>query len=51
MMGSMDFFIPACVLAVEKHPLMREALATAFSYELDLKAGMKVTTGMDAVKM
>jgi DNA-binding NarL/FixJ family response regulator len=47
----MDYFIPACVLVIEKHPLMREALATAISDEPDLKAGMKVATGMDAVKM
>jgi DNA-binding NarL/FixJ family response regulator len=47
----MDFIIPACVLIVEKHPLMREALATAISDEPDLVAGMKVATGMDAVNM
>jgi DNA-binding NarL/FixJ family response regulator len=51
MMGSMDFIIPACVMIIEKHPLMREALATAISDEPNLIAGMKVATGMDAVKM
>jgi DNA-binding NarL/FixJ family response regulator len=50
MMGNMDF-IPACVLVVEKHPLMREALATAISDEPDLRAGMKVATGRDAIKL
>jgi DNA-binding NarL/FixJ family response regulator len=43
--------IPACVLIIEKHPLMREALCAAISDEPDLRVEMKALNGREALEM
>lgn len=43
--------IPASVLVIENHPLMREALCAAISDESDLKIGMQAASGADVLKM
>ena len=40
---------PACVLIIEHHPLMREALYAAISGEADLEAGMRAADGREAL--
>lgn len=50
MIAIMDL-IPASVLVIENHPLMREALCTAISDEPDLSAGMKAANGTEALQM
>ena len=43
--------MPACVLIIEKHPLMREALCAAISDEPDLRVEMKALNGREALQM
>jgi DNA-binding NarL/FixJ family response regulator len=43
--------IPASVLIIESHPLMREALCAAISDEPDLSVGMKVANGAEALQV
>jgi chemotaxis response regulator CheB len=43
--------LPACVLIIEKHPLMREALCAAISDEPDLRVEMKAFNGREALEM
>jgi len=43
--------IPATVLVIEAHPLMREALCFAITNEPDLKAGMQAGNVMQALQM
>jgi DNA-binding NarL/FixJ family response regulator len=43
--------MPACVLIIEKHPLMREALCAAISDEPDLKVGMHAASGAEVLQM
>jgi DNA-binding NarL/FixJ family response regulator len=50
MIGAVDL-IPASVLVIEKHPLMREALCDAISDEHDLSVGMKAANGLEALQM
>jgi DNA-binding NarL/FixJ family response regulator len=50
MIGTMDL-IPASVLVIEKHPLMREALCAAIGDEPDLSVGMKAANGLEALQM
>ena len=50
MIGPVEL-IPACVLIIEKHPLMREALCDAISDETDLRVGMKAANGLEALQM
>lgn len=50
MIGPVEF-IPGCVLIIEKHPLMREALCDAISDEHDLSVGMKAANGLEALQM
>jgi DNA-binding NarL/FixJ family response regulator len=50
MIGAMDL-IPASVLIIEKHPLMREALCAAIVDEPDLKVGMHAASGAEVLQM
>jgi len=50
-MISLVDLIPACVLIIEKHPLMREALCAAISDEPDLRVEMKAFNGREALEM
>jgi DNA-binding NarL/FixJ family response regulator len=50
MIGAMDL-IPASVLIIEKHPLMREALCAAIADEPDLKVGMHAASGAEVLQM
>lgn len=50
MIGPVEL-IPGCVLVIEKHPLMREALCDAISDEHDLSVGMKAANGLEALQM
>jgi two-component system NarL family response regulator len=43
--------IPAAVLVIEAHPIMREALCTAISDEPDMKAGMQAANVTQALWM
>jgi DNA-binding NarL/FixJ family response regulator len=42
--------VPASVLIIESHPLMREALCAAIAEEPDLSVGMKAANGMEALQ-
>jgi DNA-binding NarL/FixJ family response regulator len=50
-MISLVDLIPARVLIIEKHPLMREALCAAISDEPDLSVEMKAFNGREALEM
>jgi DNA-binding NarL/FixJ family response regulator len=50
MIGTVDL-IPASVLIIEKHPLMREALCAAITDEPDLKVGMQAASGAEVLQM
>jgi DNA-binding NarL/FixJ family response regulator len=50
MIGSVDI-IPASVLVIENHPLMREALCAAIADEPDLKVGLQAANGVEALQM
>jgi DNA-binding NarL/FixJ family response regulator len=50
MIGAMDI-IPASILVIEKHPMMREALCAAISEEPDLRVGMLAGNGAAALQM
>lgn len=41
----------ASVLVIESHPLLREALCTAISDEVDLRVGMQAANGAEALQM
>lgn len=43
--------IPASVMVIEKHPLMREALCAAISDEPDLKVGMQAARGAEVLQL
>jgi DNA-binding NarL/FixJ family response regulator len=43
--------IPASVMVIEKHPLMREALCDAISDEHDFSVGMKAAHSLEALQM
>lgn len=43
--------LPASVLVIEKHPLMRQALCAAIADEPDLSVGMKAANGATALPM
>ncbi|HMB21869.1 MAG TPA: response regulator transcription factor, partial [Anaerolineales bacterium] len=43
--------IPVSVLVIESHPLMREALCAAIVDEPDLKVGLQVADGAEALQM
>jgi len=50
MIGSVDI-LPASVLVIENHPLMREALCAAIADEPGLKVGMQVANSAEALQM
>jgi len=50
MIGSVDI-IPASVLIIESHPMMREALCAAIAEESDLKVGLQAANGTEALQM
>jgi DNA-binding NarL/FixJ family response regulator len=50
MIGAMNC-IPASVMVIEKHPLMREALCAAIVDEPDLKVGMQAASGAEVLQM
>ncbi len=50
MIGVMDI-LPASILVIESHPLMREALCTAISDEPDLRVGMLAISSAAALRM
>jgi DNA-binding NarL/FixJ family response regulator len=50
MISSVDH-IPASVLIIEKHPLMREAFCAAIADEPDLKVSMHAASGAEVLQM
>lgn len=43
--------VPASILIIESHPLMREALCAAVAEEPDLSVGMKAANGTEALQV
>lgn len=43
--------VPASVLVIESHPLMREALCAAIAEESDMKVGFQAASGTEALEM
>jgi DNA-binding NarL/FixJ family response regulator len=50
MIGLMDL-ISVCILVIESHPMLREALCAAIADEPDLRVGLQAANGAEALPM